>query len=158
MPSRGIVQRMKQIARSVVPIVDSRTAYRDSGLLVLLYHPIVRHVVEELLHFESRQSGDFCKAVGEDDFLRPRGDDHRLSVTLSLLECRFEGILAASIPANVQFLRLDNQGICCLFSHLDIVFRRIQHFLRINHILNDIQIGVVYCAITGMTLVLRYGN
>lgn len=108
MPSQGIVQRMKQIARLVVPIVDSRTAHRDSSLLVLLYHPTVRHVIEGLLHFEIRQSGDFCKAARKDDFLRPRGDDHRLSVTLSLLECRFEGILAASIPANVQFLRLGN--------------------------------------------------
>ena len=108
MPSQGIVQRMKQIARLVVPIVDSRTAHRDSSLLVLLYHPTVRHVIEGLLHFEIRQSGDFCKAARKDDFLRPRGDDHRLSVTLSLLKCRFEGILAASIPANVQFLRLGN--------------------------------------------------
>ena len=69
MPSQGIVQRMKQIARSVVPIVDSRTAHHDSCLLVLLYHPIVGHVVEELLHFEIRQSGDFCKADREDDLL-----------------------------------------------------------------------------------------
>lgn len=62
-------------------------------------------MVEELLHFEIRQSGDFCKTARD---FGARGDDHRLSVTLSLLECRFEGILAASIPANVQFLRLGN--------------------------------------------------
>ena len=30
------------------------------------------------------------------------------------------------------------------------VIRGIQHFLRINHILNDIQIGVVYCAFAGI--------
>lgn len=44
------------------------------GLLVLLYHPVVRHVVEELLHFEIRQSRDFRKASREDDFLRALGD------------------------------------------------------------------------------------
>ena len=30
------------------------------------------------------------------------------------------------------------------------VIRGIQHILRINHILNDIQIGVVYCAFAGI--------
>ena len=41
MPSQGIVQGMEQIARSIVPIVDGRTAHRDPSLLVLLYHPVV---------------------------------------------------------------------------------------------------------------------
>ena len=49
-------------------------------------------MVEELLHFEVRQSGDFRKASREDDFLRTRGDDHRLPFIFSLLECRFESM------------------------------------------------------------------
>ena len=101
---------MEQIARSVVPVVDSRAAHCDSGLLVLLYHPVVRHVVEEFLHFEIRQGGDFCEAAREDGLLRPRGYDHRLSFIPCLLKCRFEGILATPVPEDSlrHFVSLDS--------------------------------------------------
>ena len=35
---------------------------------------------------------------------------------------------------------------------------RIQHFLRINHILNDIKTGIVYSALAAMAFMVRYGN
>ena len=158
MPSQGIVQRMEQIARSVVRTLMVELLTVTPGLLVLLYHPVVRHVVEELLHFEIRQSRDFRKASREDDFLRALGDNHRLSLIFILLESCFERILAASVPADVQFLGLGNKSIYCLFSHQDIVFRSIQHFLRIKYILNNIKAGIVYGALAAMAFVLRYGN
>ena len=50
-----------------------------------------------------------------------------------------------SLPLHPPSILSDyNKGICRLFSHQNIVFRSIQHFLRINCILNDMKVGIVY--------------
>lgn len=58
----------------------------------------------------------FVANYDKDDFLWSRSDDHRLSFILGLLESRFESILAASVPADVQFLELGDKVIRRLFS------------------------------------------